>query len=55
MVDFVVTLEYDDLEELSSVALGFVIVHVALALLVPQTLWAMLTGGPRLAQRRAVR
>jgi thiosulfate reductase cytochrome b subunit len=25
---------------------GFVIVHVALALLVPQTLWAMLTGGP---------
>jgi thiosulfate reductase cytochrome b subunit len=38
-----------------AVIVGFVIVHVALALLVPQTLWAMLTGGPRLAQRRAVR
>ena len=30
-----------------SVLVGFVIVHVALAVLVPQTLWAMLTGGPR--------
>ena len=30
-----------------SVIFGFVIVHVALAVLVPQTLWAMLTGGPR--------
>ena len=30
---------------------GFVIVHVALALLVPKTLWAMLSGGPRLAVR----
>jgi thiosulfate reductase cytochrome b subunit len=27
---------------------GFLIVHVALSLLVPQTLWAMLSGGPRL-------
>jgi thiosulfate reductase cytochrome b subunit len=30
------------------VIVGFLIVHVALSLLVPQTLWAMLTGGPRL-------
>ncbi len=30
-----------------SVLVGFVIVHVTLALLVPETLWAMLTGGPR--------
>jgi thiosulfate reductase cytochrome b subunit len=30
-----------------SVLVGFLIVHVILALLVPQTLWAMLTGGPR--------
>ncbi len=38
-----------------SVIVGFVVVHVALALLVPQTLWAMLSGGPRLrgAGRRA--
>jgi thiosulfate reductase cytochrome b subunit len=32
---------------------GFLVVHVALALLVPRTLWAMLTGGPRLASRTA--
>jgi thiosulfate reductase cytochrome b subunit len=31
-----------------AVIVGFVAVHVALALLVPSTLWAMLTGGPRL-------
>ncbi len=31
-----------------SVIVGFLIVHVALSLLVPQTLWAMLSGGPRL-------
>jgi thiosulfate reductase cytochrome b subunit len=31
-----------------SVIVGFVVVHVALAVLVPSTLWAMLTGGPRL-------
>ncbi len=30
-----------------SVIVGFVVVHIALAVLVPQTLWAMLTGGPR--------
>jgi thiosulfate reductase cytochrome b subunit len=34
-----------------AVIVGFLIVHVALALLVPQTLWAMLTGGPRLPAR----
>ena len=32
-----------------SVIVGFLVVHVALALLVPQTLKAMLTGGPRIA------
>ena len=31
-----------------AVIVGFLIVHVALALLVPKTLWAMLAGGPRL-------
>lgn len=35
-----------------AVIVGFVIVHVALALLVPRTLVAMVTGGPRLTQRR---
>ena len=35
-----------------SVIVGFLAVHVALSLLVPQTLWAMLTGGPRLAPQR---
>ncbi len=34
-----------------SVVVGFLVVHVALSLLVPQTLWAMLTGGPRLHNR----
>ena len=34
-----------------SVLVGFLAVHVALALLVPRTLWAMLSGGPRLASR----
>jgi thiosulfate reductase cytochrome b subunit len=38
-----------------AVIVGFVVVHVALALLVPQTLWAMLAGGPRLPSRRAAR
>ena len=38
-----------------AVIVGFVVVHVALAVLVPQTLWAMLTGGPRLAARKAAR
>ena len=31
---------------------GFLLVHVLLALLVPQTLWAMLTGGPHLPAER---
>jgi len=35
-----------------SVIVGFVLVHVALSLLVPQTLWSMLTGGPRLERGR---
>ena len=30
------------------VIVGFLVVHVALALLVPRTLWAMLAGGPRI-------
>ncbi len=34
-----------------AVIVGFLVVHVALSLLVPQTLWAMLTGGPRLPSR----
>ena len=34
-----------------SVLVGFLVVHVALALLVPRTLWAMLAGGPRLAAK----
>ncbi len=34
-----------------AVIVGFLAVHVALSLLVPQTLWAMLTGGPRLTNR----
>jgi thiosulfate reductase cytochrome b subunit len=34
-----------------AVIVGFLAVHVALALLVPRTLIAMLTGGPRLAER----
>ena len=38
-----------------AVIVGFLLVHVALALLVPQTLRAMLTGGPRLAHARAMR
>ena len=32
------------------VIVGFLVVHVALAVLVPRTLWAMLTGGPRVAR-----
>jgi thiosulfate reductase cytochrome b subunit len=31
-----------------AVIVGFVVVHVALALLLPKTLWEMLQGGPRL-------
>jgi thiosulfate reductase cytochrome b subunit len=36
-----------------SVIVGFLVVHVALSLLVPRTLWAMLSGGPRLQRSRA--
>ncbi len=36
-----------------SVIVGFLVVHVMLSLLVPSTLWAMLSGGPRLPRRRA--
>ena len=36
-----------------SVIVGFLVVHVALSLLVPQTLWAMLAGGPRLHRTRS--
>ncbi len=32
------------------VIVGFLLVHVALSLLVPQTLWAMLAGGPRVGR-----
>jgi thiosulfate reductase cytochrome b subunit len=35
-----------------SVIVGFLLVHVALSLLVPRTLWAMLSGGPRLNSGR---
>jgi thiosulfate reductase cytochrome b subunit len=35
-----------------SVIVGFLVVHIALSLLVPKTLWAMLSGGPRLPSRR---
>jgi thiosulfate reductase cytochrome b subunit len=35
-----------------SVIVGFLVVHVASSLLVPRTLWAMLSGGPRLPPRR---
>ncbi|MBV8401256.1 MAG: hypothetical protein JOZ17_21395 [Acetobacteraceae bacterium] len=34
-----------------AVIVGFLIVHVALALLVPKTFWAMIAGGPRLSSR----
>ena len=38
-----------------AVIVGFLVVHVALALLVPKTLWAMVSGGPRLAPRMPVK
>ena len=34
-----------------SVIVGFLLVHVALSLLVPRTLWAMLAGGPRVGPK----
>ena len=33
------------------VIVGFLVVHVALAVLVPRTIWAMLAGGPRVGDR----
>lgn len=36
-----------------AVIVGFLVVHVALALLVPRTLLAMVAGGPRVPSRRA--
>jgi thiosulfate reductase cytochrome b subunit len=38
-----------------AVIVGFLIVHVALAVLVPRTMLAMITGGPRLPPRGAKR
>ena len=37
------------------VIVGFVVVHVVLALLVPKTFWAMLAGGPRLKPATEIR
>jgi len=36
-----------------AVIVGFLVVHVALALLVPRTLWAMVAGGPRVTRGTA--
>lgn len=38
-----------------AVIVGFLAVHVVLALLVPRTLWAMLAGGPRIMSTKAAR
>ncbi|WP_428487022.1 cytochrome b/b6 domain-containing protein [Rhodopila sp.] len=38
-----------------AVIVGFLAVHVALSLLVPSTLWAMLAGGPRIPRPTRVR
>jgi thiosulfate reductase cytochrome b subunit len=38
-----------------AVIVGFMVVHVALAVLVPKTLWAMVAGGPRLKPRDRAR
>ncbi len=38
-----------------AVLVGFLAIHVVLALLVPRTLWAMLTGGPEVGARNAAR
>ena len=37
-----------------AILVGFLAVHVALALLVPRTLWAMLAGGPRIKSPQTV-
>ena len=34
-----------------AIIVSFLVVHVALAILVPRTLWAMLTGGPRVGTK----
>ena len=36
-----------------SIICGFLVVHVLLSVLVPSTLWAMITGGPRLPRQGA--
>ena len=36
-----------------AVIVGFLAIHVSLALLVPRTIWAMLAGGPRVAREGA--
>lgn len=38
-----------------AVLVGFLAIHVVLALLVPRTLWAMLTGGPQVGAQNAAR
>ena len=38
-----------------AVIVGFLVVHVALSVLVPRTLWAMIAGGPRLTRREVPR
>ena len=38
-----------------AIIVGFLVVHVALAVLVPRTLWAMLSGGPRLQDQDGAR
>jgi len=38
-----------------AVIAGFLIAHVALSLLVPRALWAMLSGGPRLPEKKKLR
>ena len=37
-----------------AVLVGFLVVHVALSLLVPSTLWAMLAGGPTVRRRKVL-
>ncbi len=38
-----------------SIIVGFLLVHVALSLLVPKTMWAMLAGGPRVTRTSIAR
>jgi thiosulfate reductase cytochrome b subunit len=37
-----------------SAIVGFIVIHVTLALIVPQSLWAMLTGGPEVTDAPAL-